>query len=86
MVVIPFAAFPWMEDMVAAYVVGFTALHMQPREHRWQTPRQRVTPSWYGMLQCLARRVAATDDHGLFRAIIGLANALPLYARGRAAA
>ncbi len=39
MVVIPLEAFPWMEDLVAAYVAGCMAYHCQPREHRWQTPR-----------------------------------------------
>ncbi len=44
MVIIPLDAFPWMEAMVSAYVAGCEACHFQPREHRWQSTRQRITP------------------------------------------
>ncbi len=46
MVQIPLDAFPWMEATVRAYVAGCEAYRHQPREHPWQSVRQRTAPSY----------------------------------------
>ena len=77
MVVIPSAAFPWMEAMTQEYVAGCEAHNFHPRSHRWQSAREPVCPHWYGMIHRLADHIATAADHGFFRAIYGLANTLP---------
>ena len=74
---IPRDAFPWMEDMIRAYVAGCEAYHTQPRLHHWQETRRRLASPWYRTIHRLAEHVATAEAHGLFRAIYGLADALP---------